>query len=92
MKQIMKFSALSLAVFFISLAAIAQNPFGEISFVKVKPGMTESYLIDMKTTKKINNGLKANKTINSFCLLKKIRINIIKIKNIRIFKNCNINL
>ena len=68
----MKFSALSLAVFFISLAAIAQNPFGEVSFVKVKPGMTESYLIDMKTTKKINNGLKANKTINSWQLYRRV--------------------
>lgn len=72
MKQTMKFSALSLAVFFISLAAIAQNPFGEVNFIKVKPNMGESFLIDMKTTKKIQNGLKANKTINSWQLYRRV--------------------
>ena len=72
MKQKMKFLALSLAVFFISVAAIAQNPFGEVNFVKVKPGMNESYLIDMKTTKKINNGLKANKAISSWQLYRRV--------------------
>ncbi len=72
MKQTMKYLALSLAVFFISLCAMAQNPYGEVSFVKVKPGMTESYLIDMKTSKKINNGLKANKTISSWQLFRRV--------------------
>lgn len=72
MKQTMKFLALSVAVFFISLAALAQNPFGEISFLKVKPNMGESFLIDMKTSKKINNGLKANKTINSWQLYRRV--------------------
>ncbi len=72
MKQKMKFLAFSLAIFFISLSAIAQNPFGEVSFVKVKPGMNESYLIDMKTAKKINNGLKANKTISSWQLYRRV--------------------
>jgi heme-degrading monooxygenase HmoA len=72
MKQTMKFITLSLAVFFISLSAMSQNPFGEVSFIKVKPGMNESYLIDMKTTKKINNGLKANKTISSWQLYRRV--------------------
>ncbi len=72
MNQKMKFLALSLAVFFISLSAMAQNPYGEVSFIKVKPGMNESYLIDMKTTKKINNALKANKTINSWQLYRRV--------------------
>lgn len=72
MKQKMKFLALSLAVFFISLSALAQNPYGEVSFIKVKPGMNESYLIDMKTSKKINNGLKANKTISSWQLYRRV--------------------
>lgn len=51
MKQIMKFLAFSLAVIFIGLSALAQNPYSEVNFVKVKPGMNESYLLDMKTTK-----------------------------------------
>jgi hypothetical protein len=72
MKQKMKFLASNLAAFFISLAALAQNPYGEVGFIKVKPGMTESYLIDMKTAKKINNGLKANKTINSWQLYRRV--------------------
>lgn len=72
MKQKMKFLAFSLAVFFISLSAMAQNPYGEVSFIKVKPGMNESYLIDMKTSKKINNGLKANKTISSWQLYRRV--------------------
>lgn len=72
MKQKMKFLALSLAVFFISLSAVAQNPFGEVNFIKVKPGMNESYLIDMKTTKKINNALKANKSISSWQLYRRV--------------------
>lgn len=68
----MKFLACSLSVFFIALSAIAQNPYGEVSFIKVKPGMNESYLIDMKTTKRINNSLKANKTINSWQLFRRV--------------------
>lgn len=72
MKQTMKFLALSVAVFFISFAAIAQNPFGEISFVQVHPGMGDSYLNAMKTIKKINNDLKASKTINSWQLYRRV--------------------
>lgn len=72
MKQTMKFLVLSITVFFISLAAFAQNPFGEVSFIKVKPNMSESFLIDMKTTKKINNGLKASKTISSWQLYRRV--------------------
>jgi heme-degrading monooxygenase HmoA len=72
MKQTTKFLAFGTAVFFITLSAMAQNPYGEVSFVKVKPGMTESYLIDMKTTKKINNSLKANKTISSWQLYRRV--------------------
>jgi hypothetical protein len=72
MKQTMKFLALSFAVFFSSLSVMAQYPFGEVTFIKVKPGMTESFLIDMKASKKINNGLKANKTISSWQLFRRV--------------------
>ncbi len=72
MKQTMKFLAFSMVVFFFSLTAMSQNPYGEVSFIKVKPGMNESYLIDMKTTKKLNNGLKANKTISSWQLYRRV--------------------
>lgn len=49
----------------------AQNPYGEVSFVKIKPHMNESYLIDMKTSKKLANARVANKTITSWQLYRR---------------------
>jgi hypothetical protein len=72
MKKSIKLFALVVAILTAAISAFAQNPFGEVSFIKVKPGMNESYLIDMKTTKKINNSLKANKTINSWQLFRRV--------------------
>ncbi len=44
----------------------AQNPYGEVNFIKTLPNMGESFLIDMKTSKKLQNGRVANKTITSW--------------------------
>ena len=44
----------------------AQNPYGEVNFIKTLPNMSESFLIDMKTSKKLQNGRVANKTITSW--------------------------
>lgn len=49
----------------------AQNPYGEVSFVKIKPHMNESFLIDMKTSKKLANARVANKTITSWQLYRR---------------------
>lgn len=49
----------------------AQNPYGEVNFVKIKPNMNESFLIDMKTSKRLANARKANKTINSWQLYRR---------------------
>lgn len=40
--------------------------------MEVHPGMTDTYLAAMKTLKKVNNSLKANKTINSWQLYRRI--------------------
>lgn len=47
-------------------------PYGEVNFIKTKPNMNESYLIDMKTSKKLANARKANKTINSWQLYRRV--------------------
>lgn len=52
-------------------ACQAQNPYGEVNFIKIKPHMNESFLIDMKTSKKLANARKANKTINSWQLYRR---------------------
>jgi hypothetical protein len=72
MKKIIQQALFSISLLLMCVSAIAQNPYGEVNFVKVKPGMNESYLIDMKTTKKLNNGLKANKTINSWQFYRRV--------------------
>jgi len=71
MKKTMKFLLLSLAVLFIGLSAMAQSPYGEVNFIKVLPNMGESFLIDMKTSKKLQNGRVANKTITSWQLYRR---------------------
>lgn len=49
----------------------AQNPYGQVNFIKVKPHMNESFLIDMKTSKKLANARVANKTITSWQLYRR---------------------
>ncbi|MBK9734489.1 MAG: hypothetical protein IPO92_05760 [Saprospiraceae bacterium] len=49
----------------------AQNPYGEVNFIKTLPNMGESFLIDMKTSKKLANARVANKTINSWQLYRR---------------------
>jgi hypothetical protein len=72
MKQTFRLASMGLALFFFSLSALAQNPYGEVTFVEVHPGMADTYLNAMKGIKKINNGLKANKTINSWQLYRRV--------------------
>ncbi len=49
----------------------AQSPYGEVNFIKTMPNMNESFLIDMKTSKKLQNGRVANKTITSWQLYRR---------------------
>lgn len=49
----------------------AQNPYGEVNFIKTLPNMGESFLIDMKTSKKLANARVANKTITSWQLYRR---------------------
>ncbi len=72
MKTIKFFSTLAIIIALFSTSAIvkaqtAPAPYGEVYFMKTLPNMNESFLIDMKTSKKLANGRVANKTINS-CL------------------------
>lgn len=53
-------------------AQTAPAPYGEVNFIKTKPNMNESFLIDMKTSKKLANARKANKTINSWQLYRRV--------------------
>ena len=46
--------------------------FGEVSLVKVHPGMNDNYLATLKITKKVNNNLKKAKTISSWQLYKRV--------------------
>jgi hypothetical protein len=49
----------------------AQNPYGEVNFVKIKPHMNESFLIDMKTSHILANARVANKTFTSWQLYRR---------------------
>ena len=49
----------------------AQGPYGEVNFIKTLPNMNESFLIDMKTSKKLANGRVANTTITSWQLYRR---------------------
>jgi hypothetical protein len=72
MKPTLKILTFVVAVILTSLSVLAQTPYGEVNFVQVHPGMTDTYLNDMKTLKKINNSLKASKTINSWQLYRRV--------------------
>ena len=50
----------------------AQSAYGEVNFIKTLPNMNESFLIDMKTSKKLANARVANKTINSWQLYRRV--------------------
>jgi hypothetical protein len=52
--------------------APAPAPYGEVYFMKTLPNMNESFLIDMKTRKKISNARVANKNLNSWQLFRSI--------------------
>ncbi len=52
-------------------AQTAPAPYGIVSFIKTLPNMNESFLIDMKTSKKLANGRVANKNINSWQLYRR---------------------
>jgi hypothetical protein len=67
--------AIIIALFSTSAIVKAQTapaPYGLVSFIKTLPNMNESFLIDMKTSKKLANGRVANKTINSWQLYRTV--------------------
>jgi len=61
----------ALATLFSFNVCQAQGPYGEVNFLKTMPNMNESFLIDMKTSKKLQNARVANKTINSWQLYRR---------------------
>ena len=61
----------SFSIFNVCQAQTAPAPYGEVNFIDVKPNMNESYLIDVKTSKKLHNARKANKTIISWQLYRR---------------------
>jgi hypothetical protein len=63
--------AIIIALFSTSAIVKAQtvpSPYGYVNFIKTLPNMNESFLIDMKTAKKLANGRVANKNILSWQL------------------------
>jgi hypothetical protein len=65
--------AIIIALFSTSAVLKAQTapaPYGMVNFMKTLPNMNESFLIDMKTSKKLANGRVANKNINSWQLFR----------------------
>jgi hypothetical protein len=69
--------AITLALFSTSAIVKAQTapapaPYGVVYFMKTLPNMNESFLIDMKTRKKISNARVANKTLNSWQLFRRV--------------------
>jgi hypothetical protein len=67
--------AIIIALFSTSAIVKAQTapaPYGEVWFMKTLPNMNESFLIDMKTRKKISNARVANKTLSSWQLFRRV--------------------
>ncbi len=60
-----------LTTFFSLNVCQAQGPFGEVNYIKTLPNMNESFLIDMKTSKKLADARVANKTITSWQLYRR---------------------
>jgi hypothetical protein len=66
--------AIIIALFSTSAVVKAQTapaPYGMVNFIKTLPNMNESFLIDMKTSKKLANGRVANKNILSWQLYRR---------------------
>jgi hypothetical protein len=77
MKVCKFFTLMAIVIVMISSGAFvnaqtAPAPYGEVNFIKTKPNMNESFLIDMKTSKRLANARKANKTINSWQLYRRV--------------------
>ena len=53
-------------------AQTASVPYGEVAFIKVAPGMNDNYLAACKILKKLNNGRKAAKAIDTWQLYKRV--------------------
>ena len=53
-------------------AQTASAPYGEVSFIKVNPGMGESFIAANKIMKKLNNSQKKAKVISSWQLYKRV--------------------
>jgi hypothetical protein len=75
MKKIKFLSSLAIIIALFSTTAIvkaqtAPAPYGMVNFIKTLPNMNESFLIDMKTSKKLANGRVANKNILSWQLFR----------------------
>jgi hypothetical protein len=69
--------AIIIALFSTSASVKAQTapapaPYGVTYFMKTLPNMNESFLIDMKTRKKISNARVANKTLSSWQLFRTV--------------------
>ncbi len=69
--------AIIIALFSTSVTVKAQTaavpaPYGEVYFMKTLPNMNESFLIDMKTRKKISNARVANKNLSSWQLFRSV--------------------
>lgn len=65
--------AIIIALFSTAAIVKAQTtpaPYGMVNFIKTLPNMNESFLIDMKTSKKLANGRVANKNILSWQLFR----------------------
>lgn len=71
MKRTINILVFSVAIMLIGLSARAQSSYGEVNFVKVLPNMGDTYLKDMKTSKKLQDGRVANKTISSWQLYRR---------------------
>ncbi len=71
MRNLFFIAALLFVAINIASAQTAPAPYGEVNFIDVKPNMNESYLIDVKTSKKLQNARKANKTIISWQLYRR---------------------
>jgi hypothetical protein len=72
-KKFFPIVAIIIALFSTSAVLKAQTtpaPYGMVNFIKTLPNMNESFLIDMKTSKKLANGRVANKNILSWQLFR----------------------
>lgn len=74
-KSCFSISAIAIALFLVTKLGFAQTPlapYGEVSFIKVSPGMNENYLSAMQIFKKTNNSRKTAKSISSWQLYRRV--------------------